>query len=69
MKIAAPNLPRGVRLVEFGSRRLTGDDSQVESPVSEGLVLLRAPLRGLAWRAETEARLRRATCTPVPQKR
>jgi uncharacterized membrane protein len=62
-------VPGGERLVEFGSRRLTGDDSQVESPVSEGLVLLRAPLRGLAWRAETEARLRRATCTPVPQKR
>ena len=27
--------------------------------------MVRAPLRGLAWRAETEALLRRATCTPV----
>ena len=27
--------------------------------------MVRAPLRGLAWRGETEALLRRATCTPV----
>ena len=62
--------PASERLVEFGSsRRLTGDDSQIESPVTEGLVMLRAPLRGLAWRAETEAKLRRASCAPVPPKR
>ena len=39
----------------------------VESPVQEGLVLVRAPLRGLAWRADTEAKLRRTACAPVPQ--
>jgi uncharacterized membrane protein len=62
--------PASERLVDFGSsRRLTGDDSQIESPVTEGLVLVRAPMRGLSWRAETEAKLRRASCTPVPPKR
>ena len=63
-------VPGSERLVDFGSsRRLGTDDSQVELPVQEGLVLVRAPLRGLAWRADTEAKLRRATCAPVPQKR
>ena len=53
--------PQSERLVDFGSsRRVSGDDSQIESPVTEGLVLVRAPLRGLSWRAETEAKLRRA---------
>jgi len=61
--------PASERLVDFGSRRFSGDDSQIESPVTEGLVLVRAPLRGLSWRAETEAKLRRATCTPVASKR
>ena len=61
--------PAAERLVDFGSRRLSGDDSQIESPVTEGLVLVRAPLRGLSWRAETEAKLRRASCTPVQPKR
>ena len=56
--------------MDFGSsRRVTGDDLQIESPVTEGLVLVRAPLRGLSWRAETEAKLRRASCTPVQPKR
>jgi len=64
-------VPGGERLVDLGGslRRPTGDEAQVEAPVTEGLVLVRAPLRGLSWRAETEARLRRASCTPVPQKR
>ena len=51
------------------ARGVTGDESQIESPVTEGLVLVRAPLRGLSWRAETEAKLRRASCAPVPQRR
>jgi len=62
--------PASERLVDFvSSRRFSGDDSQIESPVTEGLVLVRAPLRGLSWRAETEAKLRRASCTPVQPKR
>lgn len=51
------------------ARQATGEETQVESPKSEGLILVRAPLRGLAWRAETEAKLRRAGCTPAPQRR
>jgi uncharacterized membrane protein len=62
--------PAAERLVDFvSSRRYSGDDSQIESPVTEGLVLVRAPLRGIAWRAETEAKLRRANCNPAPPKR
>ncbi len=40
-------------------------DTPVVSPTREGLIVLRAPLRGLAWTAETEAMLKRATCTQV----
>ncbi len=46
-------------------RRLASDETQVPAPTWEGLVMVRAPLRGLAWRAETEAALRRAACVPV----
>ena len=64
-------VPGGDKLVDFGAsaRRPTGDETQVDLPVAEGLVLVRAPLRGLSWRAETEAKLRRASCAPVPQRR
>ena len=40
-------------------------DTQVASPSAEGLIVVRAPLKGLAWRAETEAMLKRASCTQV----
>jgi uncharacterized membrane protein len=55
------------RLGEFASpaKRTIAADSQIQSPSSEGLVVVRAPLKGLAWRAEAEALLRRASCTPV----
>jgi len=46
-------------------RRPTAQDTQIASPSWEGLLMVRAPLKGLAWRAETEALLRRTTCTPV----
>jgi uncharacterized membrane protein len=64
-------VPAGDKVLDFGAstRRPTGDETQVDSPVNEGLVLVRAPLRGLSWRAETEARLRRASCAPLPQRR
>lgn len=42
-------------------------DTHITSPTAEGLIVLRAPLRGLAWRGKTEATLRRATCTQVKQ--
>ena len=64
-------VPGGDKVLDFGAsaRRPTGDETQVDSPTAEGLVLVRAPLRGLSWRAETEAKLRRASCAPVPQRR
>ena len=60
-------VPGAERLGEFAAtpRRVSALDTQVASPSWEGLVVVRAPLKGLAWRAETEAALRRATCTPV----
>jgi uncharacterized membrane protein len=48
-------------------RREAGAESQIASPSNEGLAILRAPLRGLAWAAETEAVLQRATCRPARQ--
>jgi len=46
-------------------RRESPTDSHIASPTLEGLIVVRGPLRGLAWAAETEATLRRATCTQV----
>ena len=40
-------------------------ETQIASPTLEGLIVLRAPLRGLAWAAETEAILQRAVCRPL----
>lgn len=40
-------------------------DGQIAAPTNEGLVVVRAPLKGLAWRAEAEAALRRANCQPA----
>lgn len=46
-------------------RRPSAQETQIASPSWQGLVVVRAPLRGLAWRAETEATLARAACIPV----
>jgi uncharacterized membrane protein len=46
-------------------RRVNAPGAQIPSPSLEGLVVVRAPLRGLAWRAEAEAQLRRASCATV----
>jgi uncharacterized membrane protein len=51
------------------ARRPATLESQIESPAAEGLVVIRAPLRGLAWTAATEALLRKASCTPTPARR
>jgi uncharacterized membrane protein len=62
--------PGADRVLDLGSTKLpTGTETQIESPGTEGLVMVRAPLRGLSWKADTEAKLRRASCTPTPQKR
>jgi uncharacterized membrane protein len=60
-------VPAASTFSEFAStpRRINASDSQIPSPTNEGLVIVRAPLKGLAWRAEAEALLRRASCSPV----
>jgi uncharacterized membrane protein len=60
-------VPSAERLGEFVAtpRRVSANDTHVPSPSWQGIVVVRAPLRGLAWRAETEAALRRTTCTPI----
>jgi len=60
-------VPSTERLGEFAAtpRRVSAQETQVASPSWEGLVVVRAPIKGLAWRAETEAALSRASCTPV----
>jgi uncharacterized membrane protein len=59
-------VPGGDRVSEVPVARRTGPlDTHIASPADEGLIVVRAPLKGLAWRAETEAVLRRASCTPA----
>jgi uncharacterized membrane protein len=48
-------------------RRESAAETQIASPTVEGLIVLRGPLRGLAWTAETEVTLQRATCRPLRQ--
>jgi uncharacterized membrane protein len=46
-------------------RHNSARDTQIASPSLEGVVVLRAPIRGFAWTAEAEAILKRASCMPV----
>jgi uncharacterized membrane protein len=46
-------------------RRIGAADTTITAPTNEGLVIVRAPLKGLAWRREAEAALRRASCQSV----
>jgi len=39
-------------------------EDQIASPTEEGLIVIRAPLKGLAWKVESEAVLSRAKCSP-----
>ena len=43
----------------------TGVETQVVSPTAEGLIVVRAPVIGIAWSGETEAALRQASCTQI----
>jgi uncharacterized membrane protein len=47
-------------------RRIGAPDATITAPTNAGLVIVRAPLKGLAWRREAEAALRRASCESVP---
>jgi len=51
-------------LFSFGRTSDLGGASSIPVPQSEGLVVLRAPLRGRAYQAETEALLQLARCAP-----
>ena len=55
-------VPGGDRLSEFSPAAAPRQraETQIASPSAEGLIVVRAPLKGLAWRAETEAILSRA---------
>ena len=48
-------VPAATTFCEFAStpRRISAPDSADPSPTNEGLVIVRAPLKGLAWRAES----------------
>jgi uncharacterized membrane protein len=48
-------------------RRESPTETHITSPEVEGLIVVRAPLRGLAWSAETEATVRQETCKQVKQ--
>jgi uncharacterized membrane protein len=60
--LLVPSAPDAVHALP---RRESAADTQIASPTQEGVIVLRAPLRGLAWTAEIEAILQRASCTPV----
>lgn len=57
----------GTGSIESGPapRRFGSGDVQITSPSLEGLVVMRAPLKGIAYRAETEAALAFTSCSPV----
>jgi uncharacterized membrane protein len=63
--VAVLLLPPGDRFVGLlAEARLTSGFAQVALPSAEGIVLIRAPDKGVAYRAEVDAELAKATCTP-----
>jgi uncharacterized membrane protein len=58
-------VPGGGGEAALVQQHATAADTQVASPTLEGLIVVRLPLRGLAWQAETEALLQQASCTQV----
>src|SRR5204862_2544151 len=59
-------VPSAERLGELATtpRRVSAQETQVASPSWEGLVVVGAALKVLAWRAEAGSGLRRATSPP-----
>lgn len=58
----------GVAALDVGPvpRRFgTSGEVQIPSPTAEGLVVVRAPHKGIAYRGQTEAALARTVCAPV----
>lgn len=63
--VIVPGAERSGDLIPAAGRRPAAPaEDQIASPADEGLVIIRAPLKGLAWKAEAEAALSRAKCTP-----
>lgn len=63
--IALLILPPGDRFVGLlPEARLAAGFAQVPMPTAEGIVLIRAPDKGVAYRADVDAELAKATCTP-----
>ncbi len=60
-------VPASDRLLNLqpGVRKTDVDVNQVTSPDAEGLVVIRAPLKGVAFEAAVQQELKRAKCTPM----
>lgn len=61
--LLAPATDRLINLTP-GARKTDVDMSQVTSPDSEGLIVVRAPLKGVAFEGTAKADLKRASCVP-----
>jgi uncharacterized membrane protein len=63
--VIVPAAEKSGELIPTASRRPAAPaEDQIASPSEEGLIIIRAPLKGQAWKAETEAALSRAKCSP-----
>ena len=62
--VIVPGAEKSGELMPATRRAPTPSEDQIASPSEEGLIIIRAPLKGLAWKGEVEAALARAKCTP-----
>ena len=62
--VIVPGAEKSGELMPSTRRAPTPSEDQIASPSEEGLVIIRAPLKGIAWQGEAEAALARAKCTP-----
>jgi uncharacterized membrane protein len=61
--VIVPGAEKSGELMPATRRAPTPSEDQIASPSEEGLIVIRAPLKGLAWKGEAEAALARAKCT------
>jgi uncharacterized membrane protein len=62
--VVVPAAEKSGDLIPAVTRRApAASEDQIASPSEEGLIIIRAPLKGLAWKGEAEATLARAKCT------
>lgn len=66
LTIDAPK-ERGFSLLSLGKPAPAQDPSRVSAPSMTGMVVLRAPSRGRAYKAQLEAQLARARCGTAPR--